>query len=86
MHFKGAQVERAMSGMLFAMRAFDGLYVLRNAQIIEAVKINKNSFFGKVSGVGMPTNIDRSNVMPQPTKVPIKTPEKELEITSMNAS
>jgi len=80
------QVERAMSGMLLAMRAFEGLYVLRKAQIIEVVRMKINSFCGKVRGVGMPTNIERNNVMPQPTQVPMTTPEKELDTTRINAS
>ena len=75
-----------MSGMLLAISDFDGLYVLKKAQIIDAVRIKKNSFFGNVSGVGMPTIIARSKEMPQPTMVPMKTPEKELETTRMKAS
>ena len=75
-----------MSGMLLAISAFDGLYVLKKAQIIDAVRIKTNSFFGNVSGVGIPISIALSRVMPQPTMVPIKTPEKELETTKMKAS
>ena len=82
----GFHVERAMSGILFAIRALEGLYVLRKAQAIDVVKMNTNSFLGNVSGVGMPTNIDRSRVMPQPTQVPINTPENELETTKIKAS
>ena len=52
----------------------------------EAVRIKINSFFGKVSGVGIPTNIDLCKVIPQPTKVPMMTPEKELETTRTKAS
>ena len=47
-----------MSGMLFDMRFLDGLYVEKKAQAIEAVRMKMNSFFGNVSGVGIPTNID----------------------------
>ena len=79
-------VERAMSGIDLAMSAFDGLYVLKKAQIIDAVRMKTNSFLGKVSGVGMPIISDRSKVMPQPTAVPIQTPEKELDTTRMKAS
>lgn len=68
------------------MRFFDGLYVEKKAHSIEAVKMKMNSFFGNVNGVGMPTNIDLYRVMPQPTKVPMMTPEKELEMTRMKAS
>ena len=75
-----------MSGMLLASRFFDGLYVLRNAHMIEADRIKMNSCLGKVSGVGMPMNIERCRAMPQPTHVPITTPENELERTKMNAS
>lgn len=75
-----------MSGMLLAISAFAGLQVLKNAHIMEAVRMNMNSYLGKVSGVGIPTNIERNKVMPQPTKVPINTPENELEMTRMKAS
>jgi len=68
------------------MSAFEGLYVLKKAQIMDAVRMKMNSFLGKVSGVGMPTNMERSIVMPQPTSVPMNTPEKELETTRMKAS
>ena len=60
--------------------------MLRKAHAIDAVGIKINSFFGKVRGVGMPTNIDRCSVMPHPTQVPMITPEKELEMTKMKAS
>ena len=40
-----------------------------------------NSCLGKVKGVGIPTNIDLCTVIPQPTMVPMTTPEKELERT-----
>ena len=75
-----------MSGMLFAMRFFAGPYVLRKEQTTEAARMNRNSFVGKVSGVGIPTNIDLCRVIPQPTQVPIITPLKELERTKMKAS
>jgi len=75
-----------MSGMLRAIRFLEGLYVLKNAQIIEADRMNKNSLYGKVNGVGIPTNIDLCSVIPHPTQVPITTPESELEMTRMNAS
>ena len=48
--------------------------------------MNMNSYFGKVSGVGIPINIERRRVMPHPTNVPMNTPEKELETTRINAS
>ena len=60
--------------------------MLKKAQIIDVVRIKTNSFCGKVSGVGIPTNIERSRVIPQPTNVPITTPEKEAETTRMKAS
>lgn len=72
--------------MLFAIRFFAGPYVLKNEHMTEAVKMNRNSCLGNVSGVGIPTNIDRWSVMPQPTQVPIITPLKELERTRMKAS
>jgi len=72
--------------MLFAIKFFDGPYVLRKEQMTEAERIKMNSFLGKVSGVGIPTNIDLCKVIPQPTKVPMMTPEKELEITRTKAS
>lgn len=75
-----------MSGMLFAIRFLDGLYVEKKAHRIEAVNMKMNSFFGNVNGVGIPTNIDLYRVMPQPTHVPITTPEKELDMTRMKAS
>ena len=75
-----------MSGMLLAIRFLEGLYVERKAQMIDAVSTKRNSFLGKVSGVGMPINIERCRVMLQPTQVPITTPEKELDSTRMNAS
>ena len=75
-----------MSGILFAIRLRDGLYVERKAQMIEADKIKMNSCFGKVNGVGIPTNIDLCRVIPQPTQVPMMTPEKELEMTKIKAS
>ena len=75
-----------MSGMLLAIKFLDGPYVLKNAQITDADKMNRNSFLGNVSGVGMPTNIDLCTVIPHPTQVPMTTPEKELEMTRMKAS
>jgi len=75
-----------MSGILFAIRFLDGLYVDRKAQMIEAVRMKMNSCFGKVKGVGIPTNIDLCRVIPHPTQVPMMTPEKELETTKMKAS
>ena len=72
--------------MLIFIRFFEGPYVLRNAHPIDADSIKINSFFGKVSGVGIPTNIDLCSVMPQPTQVPMITPENELESTKMKAS
>ena len=72
--------------MLFYMRFLEGLYVEKKAHTIDAVSMNRNSFFGKVNGVGIPTNIDLYSVMPQPTQVPITTPENELDRTSINAS
>ena len=56
--FLTIQLKRAMSGMLFDIRFLDGLYVEKKAQAIEAVSMKMNSFFGNVSGVGIPTNID----------------------------
>lgn len=47
-----------MSGILLASKFLEGPYVDKKAQAIEAVKMNMNSFFGNVSGVGIPTNID----------------------------
>ena len=76
----------AMSGMLLFIRFFDGPYVLKNAHIIDTVKMKKNSFPGKVNGVGIPTNMLLCTVMLQPTHVPITTPENELDTTRMNAS
>ena len=52
------QLKRAMSGMLFDIRFLEGLYVEKNAHAIDAVNMKMNSFFGNVSGVGIPTNID----------------------------
>ena len=75
-----------MSGMLFCMRFLEGLYVEKKAHTMDAVSMNMNSFFGNVNGVGIPTNIDLYSVMPHPTQVPITTPEKELDRTSINAS
>ena len=48
--------------------------------------MNNNSFCGKVSGVGIPTNMLLCIVMLHPTQVPITTPEKEEESTRINAS
>ena len=76
----------AMSGMLNFMRFWDGLYVDRKAQMIETVKMEKNSLRGKVRGVGIPMNIDLCMVMDQPTQVPMMTPEKELDNTRIKAS
>ena len=75
-----------MSGMLLFIKFFEGPYVLKNAQMIETVRMKKNSLPGKVNGVGMPTNMLLCTEMLHPTQVPITTPEKELEITRMNAS
>ena len=72
--------------MLFAINAFDGLYVLKKAHIIDVDRIKMNSFYGNVKGVGIPTNIDLSIVIPKPTQVPITTPENELDTTRMKAS
>lgn len=44
--------------MLIFRRFLAGPYVLKKAHIIDAVRIKMNSFFGKVNGVGMLTNID----------------------------
>ena len=76
----------AMSGMLLFIRFLEGPYVLRKAQIIDTVRMKKNSLKGKVSGVGMPTNILLCTEMLHPTQVPIRTPEKEPEMTRMKAS
>ena len=72
--------------MLFCIKFLEGLYVEKNAHIIDAVNMNMNSFFGNVNGVGIPTNIDLCRVMPHPTQVPMTTPENELDKTSINAS
>ena len=75
-----------MSGMLLFIKFFEGPYVLRKAQMIEAVKMKQNSLTGNVNGVGMPTNILLYTVMLHPTQVPMTTPEKELDMTRMKAS
>ena len=53
---------------------------------MDTVTMKKNSFYGKVSGVGIPTNILLCMVMLHPTHVPIATPENEEESTKMKAS
>ncbi len=60
--------------------------MLKKAHIIDVDRIKMNSFYGNVKGVGIPTNIDRNIVIPQPTHVPITTPENELDTTRMKAS
>ena len=72
--------------MLNFIKFLDGLYVLKKAQMMDTVEMKRNSFYGKVKGVGMPTNILLCMVMDQPTQVPIATPENDDEITKMNAS
>ena len=54
--------------------------------MIETVTMKRNSFYGKVSGVGIPTNILLCIVILHPTHVPIATPENDDDNTNMNAS
>ena len=54
--------------------------------MIETVSMKKNSFCGKVKGDGMPMNMLLYTVMLHPTSVPMTTPEKLLDNTSMKAS
>ena len=75
-----------MSGILNLMRLVAGLYVLKKAQMIDTVTINRNSFCGNVSGVGIPTNILLCIVILHPTQVPIATPEKDEDSTRIKAS
>ena len=75
-----------MSGMLLFIKFFEGPYVLKKAQMIDTVRIKKNSLTGNVKGEGIPMNILLWTVMLQPTNVPITTPEKLLDKTSMKAS
>ena len=75
-----------MSGMLLFIKFFEGPYVLKKAQMIDIVRIKKNSLTGNVKGEGIPMNILLWTVILQPTNVPITTPEKLLDKTSMKAS
>ena len=75
-----------MSGIDLAIKFLDGLYVLKKAHTIDTDKIPINSFLGKVKGVGIPINMDLWIERPQPTTVPIATPDRELDKTRMNAS
>ena len=75
-----------MSGMLLFIKFFEGPYVLKKAHMIDTVRIKKNSFTGNVKGEGIPMNILLCTVMLQPTNVPMTTPEKLLDKTSMKAS
>ena len=75
-----------MSGILLFIKFLDGPYVLRKAQMIDTVRMKKNSLPGNVKGGGIPMNMLLYTVMLHPTHVPIMTPEKELDITRMKAS
>ena len=58
----------------------------RKAHRMDELTMKTNSYWGNVSGVGIPMKMERCRVMDQPTRVPITTPENELLSTRMNAS
>ena len=58
----------------------------RKAHMMDTVTMKRNSFWGNVKGVGIPTNILLCMVILQPTHVPITTPEKDEDSTNMKAS
>ena len=63
-----------------------GPTVAAKAQIIEIAKIIKNCVHGKKNVNGTSVNRTYYIVIVKPTRVPIKIPERELEITKINAS
>ena len=59
---------------------------LRNAQTIEAIRTVKKLLQGNVYGIGRLLKRDLWAVIVNPTKKPIKIPNKELLKTRTNAS
>jgi len=75
-----------MLGMLYAISFLEGLYVLKKAQAMLTVKMNRNSRLGNTNGVGMLIIIERWNEIDHPTIVPIIMPLKEEATTKTKAS